>query len=199
MLDVKKRVQPNIDLESWHDHFQSVFSDNGLLLNDQPVNDTCINERHVPQLDSPIVEDEVREAIRNLKLGKASGLDNICGEFLKCAEDVVIPFLTKLYNRLYDLGYFPASWCKSIVIPLFKKGDENLPDNYRGISLLSIVGKVFTAILNKRFYNWAEEGNKLSKEQAGFRKGYSTVDHIFTLVSIIRNRLNNCHGWGIWL
>jgi hypothetical protein len=92
----KKRVQPNINLESWHDHFQSVFSGNGLLLNDKPVNDTCINERHVPQLDSPIVEDEVREAIRNLKLGKASGLDNICGEFLKCAEDVVIPFFDKV-------------------------------------------------------------------------------------------------------
>jgi hypothetical protein len=96
------------------------------------------------------------------------------------------------------LGYFPASWCKSIVIPLFKKGDENLPDNYRGISLLSIVGKVFTAILNKRVYNWAEEGNKLSEEQAGFRKGYSTVDHIFTLVSIIRNRFNNARGGKVY-
>ena len=52
-----------------------------------------------------------------------------------------------------------------------------IQNNYRGISLLSIVSKVFTGILNKRLYTWAEQEENISKEQAGFRKGYSTVDH----------------------
>lgn len=193
----KKTSQPNIDLESWHDHFQQVFSGIGLEKKEL-VNETNADNLFVPHLDNPIREDEVQEAIRNLKLGKAAGLDNVCTEFLKYAGDVVTPFLTKLYNRLYNAGYFPVSWCTSIVIPLFKKGDADLLDNYRGISLLSVVGKVFTAVLHKRFYEWAEEENKLSFEQAGFRKGYSTVDHIFTLVAVIRNRLNSTRGCKVY-
>ena len=58
-----------------------------------------------------------------------------------------------------------------------------------GGSLLSVVSKVFTAILNKRLYTWAEKEGKFSKEQAGFRKHYSTTDHSFTLTSIIKREL----------
>jgi hypothetical protein len=91
-----------------------------------------------------------------------------------------------------------VNWCQSIIVPIFKKGDDQNPDNYRGISLLSVVSKVFTSILNKRLYRWAEEENKISKEQAGFRKSYSTIDHIFTLTSIIRNKLDSRGGGKVY-
>ena len=106
----------------------------------------------------------------DLKTGKASGLDNIYAEFLKYAENFVVPFLTKLFNKLYDTSYFPLDWCKSVIIPLFKKGEDSNPDNYRGISLLSIVSKVFTAILNKRLYAWAENEGKSAKNKQVFVK-----------------------------
>ena len=128
------------------------------------------SERFIPELDNPITEQEVRQAVKNLKTGKASG-------------GFAVPFLTKLFNKLYGTSYFRLDWCKSVIIPLFKKGEDSDPDNYRGISLLSIVSKVFTAILNKRLYAWAENEEKISKEQAGFCKGYSTIDHIFTLIT----------------
>ena len=80
-----------------------------------------------------------------------------------------------------------------------QKGDENSPDNCRGISLLSIFSKVFTSILNKRLYTWAENEEKISKEQAGFRKGYSTTDHIFTLVSIIRKAVYGRRGGKLYV
>ena len=79
------------------------------------------SERFIPELDNPITEQEVRQAIKNLKTGKASGLDNICDEFLKYAENSVVPFLTKLFTKFYDTSYFPLGWCKSVIIPLFKK------------------------------------------------------------------------------
>ena len=80
-----------------------------------------------------------------------------------------------------------------------KKGDDKNPDNYRGMSLLSVVSKVFTAILNKRLYTWAEHEQKISKEQAGFRKGYSAVDHIFTLTSVITKKLNSKRGGKVYV
>ena len=68
---------------------------------------------------------------------------------------------------------------KAIIVPIHKKGNAELPDNYRGVSLLSIISKCYTAILNKRLYAWLEDNNKIAEEQAGFRNKYSTVDHIF--------------------
>jgi len=142
-------------------------------------------------LDGNITEREVIEAIKNLKIGKAAGLDEISAEFLKTTTQFFSKFLTKLFNRLYDLGTFPDMWSRSVIFPLFKKGNPNCPENYRGISLLSIVSKLFTSILNKRLYTWAEVEEKISVEQAGFRRGYSTIDHIFTLISMIKNSFNH--------
>ena len=122
------------------------------------------------------------------------------GEFLRHADNFVVPFLTNLFSRLYGASHFPLDWCKSVIIPLFKKkGDYKNSDNYRGILLLSAVSNVFTAILNKRLYTWAEHEQKISKEQAGFRKGYSTADHIFTLTSMITKKLNSKRGGKVYV
>ena len=134
-----------------------------------------------------------------MKTGKACGLDDICGEFLKHADSLVVSFLTNLFHRLYDASHFPLDWCKSVIIPLLKKVGNKNQDNYRGISLLRVVSKVFTAILNKRLYTWAEHEQKISKEQAGFRKGYSTAEHIFTLISMITKKLNSKRGGKVYV
>ena len=67
---------------------------------------------------------------------------------------------------------------KSIIVPIYKKGDANIPDNYRGIALTSVLSKVYTHILKKRLTGWAEQEEKILEQQAGFRAGYSTIDHI---------------------
>ena len=154
----RKTKQPEISISTWKDHFQNVLSNKSTEVpsientnenpsEPQPGTESEANVTHIPEL-----EQEVRQAVRNLKQGKASGLDGTCGEFLKYSENIVAPFLTKLFNKLYDMNVFPSDWCKSVIIPLFKKGDNKIPDNYTGISLLSIASKVFTAVLNKRLY-----------------------------------------------
>ena len=65
------------------------------------------------------------------------------------------------------------------------KGDAGNPDNYRGITILSCFGKLFTAALNHRLNYYLENMNLLCEEQAGFRKGYSTIDHIFNLKCLV--------------
>ena len=89
---------------------------------------------------------------------------------------------------MYDCSYFPLDWITSIIIPIHKKGSKLIMDNYRGISLLCLSSKIFTSILNTRLYNWLEANSKICIEQAGFRRQYSTTDHIFTLY----NMVNNC-------
>ena len=197
MRDEKERNNRKSILKYGKNHFQTILGqvekhDRSQTQAKDDVQGSN-SERFIPELDNPITEQEVHQAIKNLKTGKASGLDNICAEFLKYAENVV-PFLAKFFNKLYDTSYLALDWCKSVIIPLFKKGEDSNPDNYRGISLLSIVSKVFTAILNKRLYAWAENEEKIRKEQAGFRKGYSTIDHIFTLITMVKSKLDSRRG-----
>ena len=64
-------------------------------------------------------------------------------------------------------------------MPLHKKGDINKVENYRGITLLSTLGKLFSRILNNRLTDWAEEYHIYVEAQAGFRKNMGTIDNIF--------------------
>ena len=160
----RKRKQPEIDIFEWESHFKDVLGQENLNKEQNQAHANGENDRtetFVPKLNNPITEHEIRQAIKILKPGKASGLDDIFyGKFLKHAENSVVPFLTKLFNRLYDASDFPVDWYKSVIIPLLKKGDDTNPNDYRGISLLSIVSKVFTAILHKRLFTWAEQEEK---------------------------------------
>ena len=74
-------------------------------------------------------------------------------------------------------------------MPIHKSGNPDIPDNYRGISLLSILGKSFSHILNKRITAWSDQNNLIDESQGGFRAGYSTIDNIFVLHTIVQKYL----------
>ena len=96
---------------------------------------------------------------------------------------------------MYDTGVFPEDWSRSVIVPIFKGGNSSDPQNYRGISLLSVISKLFSSVLTNRLQNWVEDNGKLCKEQAGFRKNHSTVDHIFTLHAMVTKHVY-CGGRG---
>jgi hypothetical protein len=97
-----------------------------------------------------------------------------------------LPLYCKLFNSILDTGFIPSSWLEGTIIPLFKnKDDPKCPTSYRPITILSCLDKLFTAVLKQRLTTYLEENNILDENQAGFRKGYSGSDHIFTLHSLI--------------
>ena len=81
------------------------------------------------------------------------------------------PYLHILYNSILSTGEYPIEWSKAIICPLHKKGSTNNPDNYRGISLLSVLSKVFNKILLDRFTKWLYINYLIQEEQAGYKKG----------------------------
>ena len=94
--------------------------------------------------------------------------------------------ITKLFNIILDTGIIPKDWCISLIHPIYKnKGDSGDPDNYRGISLISCVGKLFTMAINERLTNYLNKVGLIGDEQAGFRKNFSTLDHIYVISSLI--------------
>ena len=137
-------------------------------------------------LNDHITVTEVKNNIKSLKSHKAHGLDYIINEFIKCSCDKMSEIFTKLFNVVLDTGIVPSDWVIGVIRPIYKsKGNKSDPNNYRGITLLSCLGKLFTCILNNRIKNFTEESNTLGPEQAGFRKNFSTVDHLFTIYGII--------------
>lgn len=187
----KSRVSDQISINDWFEHFKSVLAKGDVHeenSNHSYEKDMLDETGHV--LNQEITDDEVKKAVKSLKLGKACGTDGIFAEMLKAGGDEVIFFLTRLFNVVFDNGTYPSEWAKAIIIPIFKKGNANLADNYRGVSLLSIISKCFTTILNARLYSWLEENSKISESQAGFRKNYSTVDQIFNLYAITQKCLS---------
>ena len=95
---------------------------------------------------------------------------------LKSTLIEICPVLGVLYNKIFDLSDFPVHWAGSIICPIHKKGPLDIPNNFRGISVIDVLNKVFTSILNERIHTWADTNHMIDEAQAGFRKGYSTID-----------------------
>ncbi|RUM93187.1 MAG: hypothetical protein DSZ28_08770, partial [Thiothrix sp.] len=188
-----KMQYPDISLGEWRKHFEDVFRKcSNPVTSTLSLGDEVVTQFH-EELDSQITHSEVKKALQKLRCGKAPGLDLIMGEHLKLSCNYITPFLVKLFQTLFEKQCYPQEWNRSIIVPLFKSGDKLNPANYRGISLLSIVSKLFTSILTDRLQRWSEENNKFSVEQAGFRSDHSTIDHVFTLHSLA---LKNVYGGG---
>jgi len=179
-------VTNSIQPQQWHDHFKTIFQVTVVNPNTS-LTSVCADGDEF--LDAAISEREVTQAIGHLKRGKAAGLDNIAAQMIKSADHLLRPFLLNLFNKLLTLSIFPKQWSESIVIPIFKGGDTNDLNNFRPISLTSVISKIFTHIINQRLVIWSERNSVLFEEQAGFRCGYSTFDNLFTLYGIIQKYL----------
>ena len=95
--------------------------------------------------------------------------------------------ILRLFNVFLRSGIVPDDWCMGYITPIFKSGDDKDPGNYRGITLLSCMGKLFMclSVVNSRLNEFVRKYNIVGAEQAGFKKDHSTIDHIFTLKSLI--------------
>ena len=143
------------------------------------------------ELNSEILRTELLTAIKQLRNGARSGPDLLLNEFFKNGSETLVTYLHNLFNKLFQMGYFLENWSEGFIVPIFKKGDINQVSNYRGITLLSTLGKLFIRILNSRLNKWAEEYNVYIEAQAGFRKHMSTIDNIFVLNVLITHCINN--------
>ena len=144
------------------------------------------------ELNVPFTYEEISTACSQLCTNKSAGPDKFINEFFIYGKEILNTTLLILFNKLFGMGYFPKEWSEGFIIPLHKKGSINDVENYRGITLLSTLGKLFSRMLNNRLSNWAEHYYILIEAQAGFRPGMGTVDNIFILHGLLTHYLD--HG-----
>ena len=114
----------------------------------------------------------------------------LINEYFIHGKQVLVPVLCNLFNKIFENGHFPEEWSEGYIIPLHKKGNRDEVENHRGITLLSVLGKLFSRVLNNRLHEWAEHYEVLIEAQAGFRPGMSTIDNVFVLHGFITHMLN---------
>lgn len=169
----------------WVQHFQEVLN--------CPAPDTPANPQpamNVLNIDiSPITASELKDALTAMKSGKAAGIDSIEAEMLKAATTVLVD----LFRTIWESDTNPSDWAKGLIVKLPKKGNLQICDNWRGITLLSIPSKIFCRVLLQHIEPVID--NKLREEQAGFRKGRGCIDQIFAL----RNIIEQCIDWNVSL
>ena len=166
-------------MRRWAEHFKELL--NRPAPEDPP--DITPAETELPiNCDRP-TEEEIREAIKMLRNGKAAGSDEIPAEAIKADLDTAVSVLHSLFGKIWEEGKVPAEWREGLIIKLPKKGDLRECSNYRGIMLLSVPGKVFNRILLERIKEAVDP--KLRDQQAGFRRNRSCADQIATLRIIV--------------
>ena len=143
------------------------------------------NERVEGPIDYTITDEEFEAAINKLKANKSPGIDDILKEVIRIGKEAIKGHLVNLFNRILDTGKYPALWSFGLIVPIHKKDDRSKVENYRVVTLLSALGKLFTSILSNRLYNYMVQKGILKAEQGRFRKMHGTVDSIFTLKTLI--------------
>ena len=136
---------------------------------------------------NPVSETEVIGIINSLPNKSSSGEDEISNILAKTAGSVITKYLTSLINVSFYEGSFPSELKKAKVFPLFKSGSRVEENNYRPISLLNVLSKIYERSMFTRVYQYMEGFNLFYFKRFGFRKKYSTIDALAELTERIRS------------
>ena len=137
-----------------------------------------------------IDEDAINKIIYHLPPKSSSGCDGISTKLLKVIAPVIIKPLTLLINQVLNTGTFPDKLKIAKVIPIFKKGDPSLFENYRPISLLPAISKVLEKIIALQLSSYFEKNKLLFDNQYGFRPKHSTEHAALELIDRITNKMD---------
>ena len=148
---------------------------------------------HRLRIDQLVIQPEqVFLYLSKLDISKATGPDGIGNQILKEAAVPLAQPLCHLFNYCISLGHFPDTWKIASVLPLFKKDDPLVCTNYRPISLLPCISKVFERALFNHIFDFLRKHNILKRNQSGFIPGDSTINQLIAIC----NKLYKCSDEG---
>ena len=134
------------------------------------------------QLREFVISDEkILRIIRNLNPNKAHGWDEISVRMIKMCDSSLIKPLKLIFQNCLRHGIFPETWKRANVVPVHKKNEKNLKENYRPISLLPIFSKILEKLIYESLYSHLERENLLNPNQSGFRPGDSTINQLLSI------------------
>ena len=119
--------------------------------------------------------------IRSLDVNKAHGWDDVSARMIKICDDSLVKPILNIFRCSFDSGKYPNNWKRGNLTPVHKKGDKNVIMNYRPVSLLPIMGKMFEKCIYDTLYSYFEKHNLFTPCQSGFRKNDSCISQLLSI------------------
>lgn len=185
-----KEISPETIQDFVNDYFTTI----GQKLAEEIVLDNTdyirsFTEQHdIPNIKKsfdPITRIELHDVIKNIDVKKSSNIHNIDSKLLKCCLLATQTHVLFLFNLMLITCKIPDEWKQACVTPIFKSGDRHKVCNYRPISVLPLMGKIFEKLLHTRIYDFLLETNFFSDNQGGFRPGMGVNDSISTFLEYV--------------
>ena len=170
------------DIQMKANIFNKFFADQCTPLKNNsslPVNQIFLTQSRLTSLD--FNEDELLKIIRALNINKAHGHDDISIRMIKICDKSLIKPLTFLFKTSVRSSHYPDIWKKSNIIPVHKKNDKRLVNNYRPITLLPVFGKISEKIIFNKIYKFLSEEKLLNPNQSGFRPSDSCINQLIEI------------------
>ncbi|XP_071579341.1 uncharacterized protein [Temnothorax nylanderi] len=189
----KKRrgIEEGIEEEKWKEHFMKLL---GGVEGKVRMGKEGNREEKEGEEEEEISLEEMRRAVKRLKDGKAMGRDGIPGEVWKRGGKELESWAWKYINRVWKGGGWPENWKEGIIAPIVKKGEGKRAEEYRGVTIMPSLYKVYTAILAERLREETEEKGIVPQNQTGFRRGMGTINNIYVLNYLVNRRLEKKGG-----
>jgi len=147
--------------------------------------------RYTTFQSKPTTTTEIENIIKPLKSKNLCGYDEVSAKLLKITAPFISSPLNYICNKVITKGIFPDRLKYSAIKPLYKKGNKKDVSNYKPISLLTSFSKILEKVLQIRLLDHLHENNVISKEQYGFRMGFTTENVVYKLINEVLNALNN--------
>jgi hypothetical protein len=186
----KEPVSEKITIQEWEEYFMRLLEGR----KEEGKVGTQRKEKQTVMEETEITAEEVGRHIRYLKKRKAPGWDGVQNEAWMYGTERMVERMVELMNGVWRGEGFPEDWREGVICPIFKKGEKNRAENYRGITLLNTGYKLYASVLSERMKREIEEKGVLPDSQAGFRKGRGTVDNVYILDHLARNELRKKGG-----
>ncbi len=177
-------AKANLFLQTLSDKYHDPYLN---YLNLPQFPDRCANNIILEHTNATVI----LKLINNLEIGKACGPDNITNKMLKMCGRSISPILAVIYNKIIDDGAFPDLWKFGTVSVIHKKDQKNDPNNYRPITLLSTISKMFEKIIFDAVLGHCLENNLIYTNQSGFLPGHSTSDQLIAITSFISDNFQD--------
>ena len=124
---------------------------------------------------------DMLKIIRAIHVNKAHGCDDISICMIKICDQSIVKPLCIIYQNCLNTGFFPATWKKSNIVPVHKKGDKQIVNNYRPVSLLPVCRKILERLVFNSIFDFLDNNSLLSANQSGFRRSDSCENQLLSM------------------
>ena len=175
------------------DYFDKTYEEEAITFldkyDDNDISDMCAKSTESYIINSNFTRHEIENAIDYLRTNKAPGTDVIPAEMIKYCKSMLSEPIKDAFNYIIERKEFPQSWCEGLRSAVYKSGKRNGVENYRGITILPILEKIFEIAVYKRLSFANQAFARVDENNGGFLPGRRTTDNLFIINGLIQKQL----------